>query len=135
MKHSIAEIESVMAASKRQFLEENRRTGETYVGILLGENGAPDEHLWLMPGEIEDADWEKCMAWAKSIGGELPSRREQRLLYVNAKDAFKKKWHWSREQHAVNSANAFGQVFGGGSQDWGHKSLTGSARAIRRSVI
>lgn len=135
MKSTIAEIKSVMAASKRQFLAKILKPGETYSGILLGENGAPDEHLIVMAPEIENADWDKAMAFAKSIGGELPSRREFRLLYANAKSAFKPVWHWSREQLEHGPANAWLQDFGNGGQNDFRKSYAGSARAVRRLPI
>lgn len=135
MKSSTEEMESLMAASKRQLLAEILKPGEDYAGILLGENGAPDAHLIVMAGEVNDIDWDKAIKWAASIGGELPTRREQRLLSANAKAAFKPRWYWSCEQHEHHLAYAWGQYFDYGNQDTFHKSYAGSARAVRRLPI
>jgi len=68
-------------------------------------------------------------------GGELPTRREQSLLYANCKSQFKGEWYWSGEQHAADSYGAWGQLFGNGDQIYGSKSFEARARAVRRLVI
>ena len=62
--------------------------GGIYAGIMRGVDGAPDQHLVLLPGAAEDVSWEAAGEWAKAEGGELPTRREQRLLFINLKDQF-----------------------------------------------
>ena len=69
--------------------------GGIYAGISRGVDGAPDQHLVLMPGEAVDVDWEAAGAFAASVGGELPTRAEQALLYANLKDQFEPRWYWS----------------------------------------
>src|SRR5262249_5501561 len=53
------------------------RSGERYAGLILGKDGEPGYHLILLPGEVEDKTWEQAKEWAASVGGELPTRREQ----------------------------------------------------------
>lgn len=111
------------------------KEGEHYAGIILGKNGKQSHHLILLPGEIENADWQKSLDWAKSVGGELPTRREQALLYANLKEQFKPEWHWSYEQPAAHPDYAWMQDFGNGLQNNDHKSDDGRARAVRRIKI
>ena len=66
------------------------KAGEIYAGILLNEDGSPSHHLILLPGDNAGADWQTQMDWAKSTGGELPTRREQSLLYANCKQHFER---------------------------------------------
>ena len=54
--------------------------GEHYAGIVIGKEGAKSYHLILVDGEVEKVTWQQALDWAKSIGAELPSRREQALL-------------------------------------------------------
>ena len=109
--------------------------GGIYAGIMRGVDGAPDEHLVLMSGQAEGVSWDAACAWAKSIGGELPSRREQRLLFINLKDEFKDEWYWSGEQYGPSSSDAWGQYFLNGDQYNLRKSYEGRARAVRRLPI
>lgn len=90
--------------------------GEVYAGVLLGKNGAPNHHLILLPGDIEDGKWDDAKTWAESIGGELPTRREQSLLFANCGEGFKRDWYWSSETHESDSAYAWCQYFGYGYQ-------------------
>ena len=83
--------------------------GGIYAGIMRGVDGAPDEHLVLLPGAAEDVGWEAADEWAKAQGGELPTRREQRLLFINLKDQFEEDWYWSSEQ--AGPSDAWGQYF------------------------
>ena len=123
------------AAAKAAFLKENLKEGERYAGLILGEDGESDYHLFLRPGEAENTKWSDAMEWAKSNGGELPSRREQALLFANLKKEFKSAWYWSGEQHASDSDYAWVQTFASGSQNGYHKSNEFRARAVRRLKI
>jgi len=135
MQSNQTEIAAVMAAAKRQFLEENKKPGEVYSGLMLGTPEDPrDYHLFVMPGDI-DGNWDKCMKWAAENGGDLPTRREQRVLGANAKSAFKDARYWSREQRAGNPGYAWGQGFDDGGQYFSHKSFAGRARAVRRVYL
>ena len=111
------------------------KEGEHYAGVLLGKDGAHGDHVILLPGEADSVTWEQAKAWAKKIGGELPTRREQSLLYANLQEQFKPAWSWSGEQHAAYPACAWLQHFGYGYQDGFLKSDVYRARAVRRLVI
>ena len=107
--------------------------GGTYAGISRGVDGAPDEHLVLLPGEAVDVDWDAARAFATSIGGELPTRAEQALLFGNLKDQFQRDWYWSGEQ--AGPSNAWNQNFNNGNQNNNNRSYEGRARAVRRLEI
>ena len=122
--------------SKAQFLKDNLQPGEVYAGLILGEGGEKDYHLILLPQTVPSTTWQKAKAWAKSVGGALPDRRELRLLWVNAKQEFEDAWYWSSETHASLSDCAWMQDFGSGSQHgYGRKDTTFRARAVRRLAI
>ena len=107
--------------------------GGIYAGIMRGIDGAPDEHLVLLPGAAEDVTWEAASEWAKAEGGELPTRREQRLLFINLKDQFEEDWYWSSEQ--AGPSTAWYQDFCIGYQNTSLRSYEGRARAVRRLPI
>jgi len=111
------------------------KPGEAYAGLLLGDDGKPLHHLILLPGEAQDISWDGAMAWAAKQGGELPSRREQSLLFANLKGQFAEAWYWSSTQHAVYPTTAWVQYFGYGYQCSSLKSYEGRARAVRRLPI
>ena len=122
--------------SKAQFLAENQRTGEIYAGLILGKNGQPDYHLFLLEAKPQTPlNWTDSNKWAASIDGELPNRREQSLLFANCQEHFEKDWHWSSEQYAHNDDYAWMQFFGNGNQNNGHKSYKYRASAVRRVLI
>ena len=121
--------------AKAAFLKANLKPGEQYAGILLGQNGAPDQHIILLPGDRDSTSWQAQMDWAASIGGSLPTRREQSLLFANLKDQFKKGWYWSCETHAENDGWAWFQYFYYGCQGFNPKNSINRARAVRRLVI
>lgn len=108
--------------------------GEAYAGIVVLK-GTPTHHLVLLPGDLAQADWKKAVAWAKEQGGELPTRREQALLFANAPEEFERDWYWSGEQHAAHPDCAWFQLFTDGYQDsYGIVSEL-RARAVRRLII
>ena len=109
--------------------------GEAYAGVLLNEDGTPSHHLILLPGDVEDKTYQLAIDWAASIGGELPTRREQSLLFANAKQHFKRDWYWSSEQHASDESYAWDQDFDYGFQFTSLKSAELRARAVRRLTI
>ena len=108
--------------------------GELWVGVVTTPEGL--HHVILLPGDQDDAPWAKQMAWAQSIGGDLPTRLEYGLLHTMLEDEFKRDWYWCSEQYAGNSAYAWCQSFSDGIQDYILKSdSTTRARAVRRLVI
>jgi hypothetical protein len=106
--------------------------GEHYAGLLLDDQGAPLHHVVLVPGEAEDVSWDDAMSWARTTGGELPTRREQSLLFANLKSHFREAWYWSGEQHAESASRAWFQGFNDGTQLIDDKSYEARARAVRR---
>lgn len=108
--------------------------GETYAGILITD-GKPSHHVILLPGDLARTTWKEAATWAKKQGGELPTRREQSLLFANAQDAFKKEWYWSSEQYASNPSYAWIQSFDAGSQCHYRQDGSNRARAVRRLKI
>ena len=111
-------------------------TGEIYVGAIISADGTKRDHIILLPDTKEEINWQDSMEWAKSIGGDLPTRCESALLFATMKDQFKPEWHWTNEQHADNSVYAWTQLFDNGAQCDTRKSIELRARAVRRlSVI
>lgn len=108
---------------------------EKWAGLIFGENGEPDYHLILLPGAAENLTWIKATEWAKDAGGELPTRREQRLLWANLEAEFERDLYWSSTQHAGLSACAWFQTFSDGTQSYSRKGGELRARAVRRVLI
>ena len=122
--------------SKAQFLAENLKTSEIYSGLILGKDGEPDYHLVLLPAKPEKAlNWSDAVAWAKSVGGDLPTRSEQALLFANNKEHFEGAWYRSNTQGAHNTDYAWVQDFLDGDQSILRKSYEFRARAVRRLLI
>lgn len=107
--------------------------GETYVATLFDAANGKGYHLILLPGDNDDDNLEEQTAWAHSIGGELPTRVEQSLLFAQFKSLFKEAGYWSNDW--AESGWAWYQNFDNGLQDDCHKSLGFRARAVRRSPI
>lgn len=108
--------------------------GEIYIGAI-GDDLGNLHHVILLPGDNDDATHEAQLEWAKSIGGDLPTRIEQAMLWANHRDLFQKDWYWSNETHHSESGWAWCQYFCYGGQ---HDRLRGNelrARAVRRLPI
>lgn len=108
--------------------------GEIYVGAIGDKNG-DFHHVILLPGDNGDATWEAQMEWAKSIGGDLPTRVEQAMLWANFRDQFQKDWYWSNEVHHREPGWAWCQSFGYGCQYDLRQGYEFRARAVRRLSI
>jgi hypothetical protein len=107
--------------------------GEHYAGAVLDENSQHKHHLVLMAPRPESTlKWQAAMDWATSIGGTLPTRQEQALLYANCKPHLKPEWHWSSATHDDDASCAWYCYFSNGHQFIGLKSFEGSAVAVRR---
>lgn len=109
--------------------------GEIYAGLILNDDGTPSHHLVLLPGDHEDTTWQAAVDWAKSLGGELPSRREQSLLFANGKQHFERDWYWSGELYASEPRYAWYQFFDRGNQDDDRILNHCRARSVRRLII
>ena len=107
--------------------------GERVAGPVLNEDGTLSHYLILLPGDAEDLTWERAREWAEQQGGDLPTSREQSLLFANLQGEFEVAWYWSSEE-AETSGWAWYQGFSTGYQ-YGY--LQGSelrARAVRRFI-
>jgi hypothetical protein len=126
-KAQSVELPTVLAFT----VEISLAAGEHYAGLALRADGTPGHHLVLLPGEAEGMTWDDAKAWAASVGGELPTRQEQALLYANCAHLFKQEWYWSGVEHTSGS-NAWYQTFSYGAQDYDLKFNELRARAVRR---
>jgi len=108
--------------------------GEIYVGCI-GDAAGNLHHVILLPGDNDDATWEAQIEWAKSIGGDLPNRIEQAMLWDNHRDQFKKDWYWSNETRCSSPGWAWSQYFDYGSQTRSTRTNELRARAVRRLPI
>jgi hypothetical protein len=109
------------------------RSGEHYAGTVLDESGAVKHHLILMADRpSKRLNWQDAKAWASKIGGALPDRQEQALLFANCKAHLDSGWHWSSQEHEEDASYAWGCDFLGGDQYDTRKSYEGSAVAVRR---
>ncbi|MBR7999208.1 DUF1566 domain-containing protein [Burkholderia vietnamiensis] len=107
--------------------------GERFAGTILDEDGALSHYLILLPGEAEDVTWDQAREWAEQHGGELPSRREQSLLFTNLQGEFESAWYWSGEE-AETSGWAWYQYFSHGLQGSHRLHSKLRARAVRRFI-
>ncbi|WP_455275102.1 DUF1566 domain-containing protein [Ralstonia thomasii] len=134
-----AMIEAIRKAAAREYKVAGGtiqlNPGEHYAGLILGKDGEPDHHLILLPGDEAEMNWDDAKKWAKDQGGELPTRREQSLLYANLKDEFQGTWYWSGEAHERESGWAWYQYFDTGSQGFSHQNDELRARAVRRLIL
>lgn len=110
--------------------------GEVYLGSFVDKNGDVT-HTYLLPGDNDRATWQEQMEWAKSIGGDLPTRAELLMAYEQHRDMFKQAAYWSNQQDTDPgySGWAWFQGFGTGSQTSGHQDFELRARAVRRLSI
>ncbi len=109
------------------------RPGERYAGTVLDDDGLISHHLVLLPGEAEALTWQGAKDWASEVGGELPTRQEQALLYANLKSDFKPEWYWSSQAYESDISYAWITNFLIGDQDLDDsKSAEVRARAVRR---
>lgn len=110
------------------------KEGERYAGIILNDEGDPDYHLILLPEEAESIKWDDAKQWAADRNGELPTRREQSLLFANLKGEFKEASYWSG-QHHEDERYAWYQDFRYGYQGYLDTAAKLRARAVRRVPV
>lgn len=109
--------------------------GEHYAGLITSKDGEASYHLILLPDQVSEITWIDAKAWAKDQGGELPTRREQSLLYANLKEEFEERYYWSNEQSASYSDCAWFTYFGNGGRTYNGVTAELIARAVRRLAI
>lgn len=106
---------------------------EHYAGTILDENGEHQHHLILMAQRpASKLNWQAATDWAKSVGGYLPFRQEQSLLFANCKAHLKTDWHWSCEIYGDDASYAWHCYFSHGYVGHYRKSYEGCAVAVRR---
>ncbi len=119
-------------ATATKFAMPELKEGEIYAGAIIKPDGT-GHHVIPLDGDNDDADWQTQMEWAKSIGGDLPDRLEQAMLYKHFSEHFKPDWYWSNTQRSAGSA--WIQIFSGGAQIWFSSSIKCRAVAVRRHPI
>lgn len=108
--------------------------GEKLAGPILNEDGTLSHYLILLPGQADDVNWNAAREWATQQGGELPTRREQSLLFANLKHEFEERYYWSGEPHEENAGWAWYQFFFSGRQLYAGHCGELRARAVRRFI-
>ena len=110
--------------------------GEIYLRGFVNANGDV-EHTILLPGDNEAATWQEQMDWAKSIGGDLPTRAELVIAYEQHRDQFKETAYWSNmpDTDPDYSGWAWYQDFTSGYQGYYRQRGRFRARAVRRLSI
>ncbi|KGC03468.1 hypothetical protein DM81_3442 [Burkholderia multivorans] len=110
--------------------------GEVYLGGFVDKNGDVT-HTILLPGDNDRGTWQEQMEWAKSIGGDLPTRAELVIAYEQHRDLFEKAAYWSNtpDDDPEYAGWAWCQTFGNGNQGSGAQTSRCRARAVRRLSI
>lgn len=109
--------------------------GEHYAGIPLGKNNEPDYHLILLPNKATDIGWREAKSWATEQGGELPTRREQLLLFANLRELLQLRWYWVTERYTKNHSNSWDQYLLVNPQGNLSNDYRGYACAVRRIPV
>ena len=107
--------------------------GEHYAGPVLDSDGQVTHHLVQMSAQPSMAlTWQEAKRWANAVGGDLPTRQEQALLFANCRPHLKPSWHWSSEVYEGDASFAWGCYFDYGDQHYARQIGKGSAVAVRR---
>lgn len=111
--------------------------GEIYAGLSRDHDTGAWHHLVLLPATVDKhLNWQEAIDWAKTVGGELPTRWESALLYANCRQTIDTAyWYWTSSPYAGDERYAWGQYFGYGTQYGNLKDYTYRARAVRRVEI
>lgn len=121
--------------AKQAFLAANQKDGERYCGLILGENGEPDYHLFEMFCSDETMTWQQAADLAKARGGKLADRQEGRLLAANARIKNKEGAFWLKEPRVEYSDSAWCQFFYDGHQGCYYEDGKLACRAVRRVYL
>ncbi|RQT08918.1 DUF1566 domain-containing protein [Burkholderia contaminans] len=110
--------------------------GEIYLGGFVDKNGDVT-HTILLPGENDRGTWQEQMEWAKSRGGDLPTRAELVIAYEQHRDLFEKAAYWSNtpDDDPDYAGWAWYQDFLSGNQSSYRQGYELRARAVRRLSI
>ena len=106
--------------------------GESNAGLVMVD-GKPGYWLILLPHVSPDLKWQDAIDWARSVGGELPTRFESALLYANVRDQIDTDyWYWTATPDAGYDDCALVQDIDYGDQFAARKDEHFRARAVRR---
>lgn len=109
--------------------------GERYAGVVLNADGSLKHHLIKLPGMSEKKVTHKgARDYAQACGGVTPTRQEGRLLQANLRDELPREAIWLDDECEGDTACAWCQSFGDGSQSTSHKSAALRAVAVRRFI-
>ncbi|WP_034302495.1 DUF1566 domain-containing protein [Herbaspirillum sp. RV1423] len=108
--------------------------GETYIGAI-GNAAGELYHVVLLPDDNDRSGFEAQLEWAKSVGGDLPNRLEQAMLFAHHRDLFQKAAYWSNQRDEDDDGWAWCQLFHYGYQDLNRTDYALRARAVRRLPI
>ena len=103
--------------------------GGIFCGVITLPDGKHYAVVKLDAKPEKRMPWKAAMAWAKKVGGKLPSRAIAALLFSVAKDLFEPNWHWTNEPEG--SSYAWFCFFYDGYQGCYGTSHDGSAVAVR----
>lgn len=110
--------------------------GERYAGAVLDADGRYVYDLVLMPARpSERMSWSGALAWAKEVGGMLPTRQEQALLFAHCRSHLEDGYHWSCDKYERDNAFAWRCYLSQGLLDYTVQSIGCSAVAVRRVVL
>lgn len=110
--------------------------GEHLAGLCMID-GKPNHWLILLPAAPDkDLTWQEAIDWAKSVGGELPSRFEAAMIFANLRDKVDlDNWHWTATPYAGDERFAWMRGFYDGSQFYYLKDGAYRAVAVRRVPV
>ena len=104
----------------------------SYAGIVAGELGTPDYHLFLLAGSITNASWEDAAAFAAGRGGSLPTRMEMNFIGELDNEIVSGPY-WTADRADGNRALAYS--FSSGIEGYSHTSSEFMARVVRRDPV
>lgn len=138
------ELEKLIQQFKAQPVEQGREIeiegnvislapGEHYAGAVLDADGNHMHDLVLMPQRHgKRLNWKSALEWAEEVGGALPTRQEQSLIFANCKPHLEGVYHWSCEEYESDASSAWGCYFSDGNQYRSLKVNELAAVSVRR---
>lgn len=108
--------------------------GQAYIGIIGDDKGIL-HHVIQMAGDNDAAPWDDQMAWAESVGGDLPTRSELLVIWERNRDKMRTGPYWTRQEFDEMPGYAWYQYFFPGFQSYRIKSASLLAVAVRRIPI
>lgn len=109
--------------------------GEIHIATIHIAGQAPYHLILLQDHPKEGMTHQAATEWAASLGGDLPTRPEQALLFAHQREQFDRDWYWSNTFHESYPDYAWAQNFNYGGQSTLSLGYELRARAIRRLII